>query len=150
MDSRSEKLLRFYVALVDTHAIETYENWHTCGAQWPHRCGVRVIIDMAYPLAWTSSRRSLEVLERALRSARTGNPFHGPGRAPTFCLRSLARKNCQDAEESRNAFAEILKRDDRHILAPYLADYGFIKLDLIQNRQAHRSLIESRVILLRQ
>jgi predicted ATPase/DNA-binding winged helix-turn-helix (wHTH) protein len=146
-----EKLATIYVALVDAiHAIETYE---ALAARAAHDglidVEVRALIDMAYPLSWTSSQRSLEVLERALRlSARQEDPLlRARARASCFALRLWQEWNRQDAEEFHNAFAEILNADDRRILAPYLADCGFINWISSEYREAHRRLIESRVIL---
>jgi DNA-binding winged helix-turn-helix (wHTH) protein/tetratricopeptide (TPR) repeat protein len=146
-----EKLATTYVALVDDiHAIETYE---ALAARAAH-CGlidveVRALIDMAYPLSWTSSQRSLEVLGRALLlSARQEDPLlRARMRASCFALRLWQEWNPQDVEEFRNAFAKILNANDRRILAPYLADCGFISWISSEYREAHRSLIESRVIL---
>jgi hypothetical protein len=110
---------------------------------------VRALIGMAYPLSWTSSQRSLEVLERALLfSARQEDPkLRARTRARCFAQRLWQRCNPQDVEDFQNAFAEILKADDRRILAPYLADCGFISWISSEYREARRSLIESRVIL---
>src|SRR5258708_485205 len=145
-----EKLATIYVALVDDiHAIETYEA--LAGRAGHNRLidvEVRALIGMAYPLSWSSSQRSLEVLERALRlSARQEDPLlRARGRASCFALRLWQEWNRQDAEEFQNAFADILGADDRRILAPYFADCGFIRWISSEYREAHRSLIASRVI----
>jgi tetratricopeptide (TPR) repeat protein len=145
-----EKLAAIYVALVDdVHAIETYEALATRAARdGLIEVEVRALIAMAYPLSWNSSQRSLEVLERALRlSARQEDPLlRARARSNCFALRLWQEWNRQDAEEFQNAFADILKADDRLILAPYLADFGFISWISSEYREARRSLIESRVI----
>ena len=90
---------------------------------------VRALNDMAWPLSWTNSQHSLEALERALRlSARQQDPLpHARTRARCFALHPWQRWNPQDAEEFRNAFAEIRNADDRRrMLAPYFFDCGFI------------------------
>jgi tetratricopeptide (TPR) repeat protein len=146
-----EKLATVYTALVDDiHAIETYETLAARAA----RDGlidveVRALIDMAYPLSWTSSLRSLEVLERALRlSVRQEDPLlRARARANCFALRLWQEWNRQDAEEFQNALAEILNANDRRILAPYLADCGFISWVSSEYREARRRLIESRVVM---
>jgi DNA-binding winged helix-turn-helix (wHTH) protein/tetratricopeptide (TPR) repeat protein len=145
-----EKLATIYVALVDDiHAIETYE---ALAARAGHNrlidVEVRALIGMAYPLSWSSSQRSLEVLERALRlSARQEDPLlRARARASCFALRLWQEWNRQDADEFQNAFADILNADDRRILAPYFADCGFIRWISSEYREAHRSLIASRVI----
>jgi len=48
----------------------------------------------------------------------------------------------------RDAFAEILNANDRHLLPPYLADAGFTSLICSKYREAHQSFIESRTIRL--
>ncbi len=127
-----EKLgANYLVFLDDKCAIETYEVLAARAAQ--HGLidvEVRALIDMAWPLSWISSQRSLEVLERALR----------------LTLRLWQGWNSQDAEEFHNAFAEILKADDRRILAPCLPDRGFISWLSSDYAEARRSFIESRVI----
>ena len=145
-----EKLATIYVALVDdVHAIETYE---ALAARAAHEglidVEVRALIGMAYPLSWTNSQRSLEVLERALSfSARQEDSLlRARERARCFALRLWQQWNPQDAAEFQNAFAEILKTDDRRVLAPYLADCGFINWISSEYREARRSLAKSRVI----
>jgi len=98
-----------------------------CGSRWADRCGgARALIDMAYPLSWTSSERSLEALERALGlSVRQEDPnLRARMRAGCFAQRLWQRWNLQDVEEFHNAFAEVLNADNRRILVPYLADCG--------------------------
>jgi predicted ATPase len=146
-----EKLAAIYTALVDDiHAIETYE---TLAAHGAHHglidVEVRALIDMAYPLSWTSSQRSVEVLQRALRlSARQKDPLlRATARANCFALHLWQEWNSQDAAEFQNAFADILKADDRRILAPYLADCGFIHWISSEYHKARKDLIDSRTIL---
>jgi capsule polysaccharide modification protein KpsS len=50
-------------------------------------------------------------------------------------------------EEFQSAFAELLNAGNRRMLAPHLADCGFTSWTSSKYREAHRSLIESRVIL---
>jgi len=145
-----EKLAVIYTVLSDMRAIETYE---ALAARAAHDglvdVEVRALIDMAWPLSWTSSQRSQEVLERALRlSGRQGDALlRARARASYFALRLWLGWNPRDVEEFRNAFAEILNSDNRRILAPYLADWGFISWISSEYREARRNLIESRVIL---
>jgi len=145
-----EKLATIYVMLGDDrHAVENYEALAARAA----RGGlidveVRALIDMAVPVSWTSSQRSLEVLERVLRlSARQENPLlRARTRARCFVLRLWQEWNPQSAEEFRHAFAEILNAHERRILAPYLAGCGFVRWISSEYREARRSLIESRAI----
>jgi len=145
-----EKLATTYVALVDDiHAIESYEALATRAAHdGLIDVEVRALVDMAWPISWTSSERSLEALERALRlSARQGDPnLRARTRASCFAQRLWQRWNPQDVQEFHNAFAEVLKADNRRILVPYLVDCGSISWISSEYREARRSLIESRVI----
>jgi tetratricopeptide (TPR) repeat protein len=145
-----EQLAPIYVVLVDViHAIESYE---TLAARAAHDglidVEVQALIDMAYPLSWTSSERSLEALEKALRlSARQEDlNLRARTRARCFAQRLWQRWNPQDAEEFRNAFVEILNSSNRSILAPYLVDCGSISWISSEYREARQRLIESRVI----
>jgi hypothetical protein len=110
---------------------------------------VRALLDMAWPVSITSSERSLEVMERALGlSARQEDPnLRAMSRARCFVQRLWQRWNLQDVEEFRNAFAEIVKSDNRRILAPYLVDCGSINWISSEYREARRRLIESRLIV---
>jgi DNA-binding winged helix-turn-helix (wHTH) protein/tetratricopeptide (TPR) repeat protein len=146
-----QELAAIYTMLTDeVHALEAYEALVARAAQQGMTdLEVNALIDMAWPLSWTSSRRSLEVLERALRlSPRQEDPLlRARTRASCFALRLWQEWNAQDAEEFRDAFQEILNADDRRILAPYLADSGFVSWISSEYGEARRSLIQSRVIL---
>jgi len=146
-----EKLAAIYaVLMIDSRAIETYE---ALAARAAHGglidVEVRALIGMADPLAWNSSQRALEVLEQALRlSARQEDPvLRARTRARCFAKRLWQRWDPQDAEEFQSAFAELLNAGERRMLAPYLADCGFTSWSSSKYREAHRSLIESRVTL---
>ena len=145
-----QKVATTYLALGDgMRAIQTFEVL----AARADRDGLidvelRALLDMAFPLSWSSSQRSLEVLERALRlSARQEDPFlRARTRARCFALRLWQGWNPQDAEEFHHAFAEILKADDRRILALCLPDRGFISWLSSDYAEARRSFLESRVL----
>ncbi len=147
-----EKLAAIQAVLGDSiRAIESYE---ALVARAAHDglidVEVRALIDMAWPLSWISSQRSLEVLDRALQlSARQDDPLlRARMRARCFAWRLWQGWNAQDVQEFRNAGAEIRNSDDRRILAPYLVDRGFITCISSEYREAHRSLIESRALKL--
>ena len=147
-----EKLAAIYVALLDgIHAIENYE---ALAARAAHHglidVEVRALVDMAWPLSWTSSELSLEALERALRlSARQEDPnLRARTRARCFAQRLWQRWNSLDVEEFHHAIAEVLKADNRRTRVPYLVDCGSISWFSSEYREARRSLIESRVIQL--
>ncbi len=145
-----QKVATTYLALGDgMRAIQTFEVLAACA---DHDglidVEVRALLDMAFPLSWSSSQRSLEVLERALRlSARQEDLFlRARTRARCFALRLWQGWNPQDAEEFHHAFAEILKADDRRILALCLPDRGFISWLSSDYAEARRSFLESRVL----
>jgi DNA-binding winged helix-turn-helix (wHTH) protein/tetratricopeptide (TPR) repeat protein len=147
-----EKLATTYIALLDD--IRVIESYEALVARAAYRglidVEVRALIDIAWPLSWTSSERSLEALERALRlSVHQEDPnLRAMTRARCFAQRLWQRWNPQDVEEFHNAFAEVLKADNRRVLVPYLADCGFISWISSEYREARRNLIESRGIQL--
>jgi tetratricopeptide (TPR) repeat protein len=145
-----QKLATTYLALGDgMRAIQTFE---VLAARADHDglidVEVRALLGMAFPLSWSSSQRSLEVLERALRlSAQQEDPLlRARTRARCFALRLWQGWNPQDAEEFHNAFAEILKADDHRTLAPCLPDRGFISWLSSDYAEARRTFIENRAI----
>jgi DNA-binding winged helix-turn-helix (wHTH) protein/tetratricopeptide (TPR) repeat protein len=147
-----EKLAAIHAVLGETTlAIENYE---ALAARAAHDglidVEVRALIDMAWPLSWISSQRSLEVLEHALRlSARQEDPvLRARMRARCFAWRLWQGWNPQDAQEFHSAFAEIRDSDDRRKLAPYLVDCGFITCLCSEYRESHRKLVESRAMKL--
>jgi hypothetical protein len=112
-----EELAAIHTMLVDdVRAIESYEALAARAAQGG-LIGVEVrgLLDMATPVSWTSSRRSLEILERVLHlSAPLEDPLlRAKTRARGFALRLWQEWNQQGAEEFRHAFAEILDANDR-------------------------------------
>jgi DNA-binding winged helix-turn-helix (wHTH) protein/tetratricopeptide (TPR) repeat protein len=148
-----EKLATIYVALLDgIHAIKAIKSYEALAAIAADGglidLEVRSVIDMAWPLSWSSSERSLEAVDRALRlSARQEDPqLRARTRARCFSERLWQRWNSQDVEDFHNAFAEIVKSGNRQILAPYLASRGFINWISSEYREARLSLIESRVV----
>jgi DNA-binding winged helix-turn-helix (wHTH) protein/tetratricopeptide (TPR) repeat protein len=147
-----EMLAAIHAVLGDSlRAIETYEAMAGCAAHdGLIDVEVRALIDMAWPLSWISPQRSLEILKRALQlSGRLEDPLlRARMRTRCFAWRLWQGWNPQDAEEFHNAFAEICSSDDRRKLAPYLVDCGFISCISSEYREAHRNLMESRVIKL--
>jgi DNA-binding winged helix-turn-helix (wHTH) protein/tetratricopeptide (TPR) repeat protein len=145
-----EKLAAIYAVLGEsTRAIEIFEAMAARAAQdGLIDVEVRALIDMAWPLSWISSQRSLEVLEQALRlTAQLEDPaLRARMRARCFAWRLWQGWNPQDVEGFHNAAAEISSSDDRPKLAPYLVDCGFIRCIASEYREAHRNLIESRAI----
>jgi tetratricopeptide (TPR) repeat protein len=146
-----EKLAAMYLVSFDRRTLETYEALAARAAHYGLLAvEVRALIDMAYPLSWISSERSLEVLERALRlSAAQGAPLlRARTRASCFFWRIEAGGwNPRHAEECQKALAEIRQAGDRRVLALHLIDYSFIQCTSSAYRDAHRSVVESLVIL---
>ena len=146
-----EKLAAMYLVSFDRRTLETYEALAARAAHYGLLAvEVRALIDMAYPLSWISAERSLEVLERALRlSAAQGDPLlRARTRASCFFWRIEAGGwNPRHAEECQKALAEIRRAGDRRVLALHLIDYSFIQCTSSAYRDAHRSAVESLVIL---
>jgi DNA-binding winged helix-turn-helix (wHTH) protein/tetratricopeptide (TPR) repeat protein len=147
-----DKIAAIYAVLGDEmRAVETYESLAALAAHnGLIEAEVHALIDMAWPLSWISSRRSLDVLERALElGARLEDPLvRARMRTRCFAWRLWQGWNPQDAEEFRRAFAEIRDSDDPRELAPCLVDCSFISWLSAEYREAHRKYIESRAIKL--
>ena len=112
---------------------------------------VRTLLAQAFFASWTGSpQRCLEILEQTLRLvADQGDALlRARTRASCFALRVWIGWSAQDVQGFRDAFAEILNTNDRHMLPPHLADAGFISLICSKYREAHERFIESRVIRL--
>jgi hypothetical protein len=112
---------------------------------------VKALIDLAYPLSWTSTQRCLEAVERALRlsSSQKDPLMRARTRASCLVRRVWAGGwNGQDAEECQNALAEICKSGDRLLIAWHLIDCNFIQWSSSRYREAKRNAVESLAILL--
>ncbi len=146
-----EKLAAIYHVSFDMRALETCEALSARAAHYGLTdLQVRALIDMAYPLSWVSSQRCLEVLEQALRlSAKQSSPImRARTRMSCFVQRLWASGwNLQDAQECRNAMAEIRQAADRRTLARHLIDYSFIQWISSEYSEAHRSASEGLGIL---
>jgi DNA-binding winged helix-turn-helix (wHTH) protein len=146
-----ETLATMYVVSFDMRAIETYE---TLAARAAHYglidVEVRALIDMVYPLSWSSSERCLEVVKRALRLSGSQKDPLMRARTRASCLvrRVWAGGwNAQDAEECQNALAEIRKSGDRLLVASHLIDCNFIEWSSSRYREAKESAVENLAIL---
>jgi len=147
-----QKLAAIYVVSFDDRAVETYEALSSRAAHYGLiDVEVEALVQMAYPLSWISSRRCLEVIERALNlSSQQRDPLmRARTRASCLVRRIWAGGwNQRDAEECRNALAEIRDAGDRFVLASHLIDYSFIQWISSEYREARRSEVESLAILL--
>jgi tetratricopeptide (TPR) repeat protein len=133
-------------------ALETYEALAERAAHYGLvDIEIRALIGTAYPLSWVSSERCLEALERALRlGAAQGDPLlRARTRASCLVRRIWVRGwNSRDAEECRDALAEIRQAADRLVLAPHLVDYSFIQWISSEYGEAYGSASEGLAILL--
>jgi DNA-binding winged helix-turn-helix (wHTH) protein/tetratricopeptide (TPR) repeat protein len=147
-----EKLAGIYVVSFDERAPEVYEALAKRAAD--HGLidvEVRALIDMAYPMSWISAPRCLKVLERALQlSDQQSDPLtRARTRASCFVRRVwVGGWNKQDAEECRNALAEIRQLGDRFVVASHLIDCNFIEWSSSEYREAQGNAVESLAIVL--
>src|SRR5271157_3987528 len=147
-----EKLAEIYVVSFDERASEAYEDLSNRAAHYGLiDVEARALIGMAYPLSYMSSKRCLEVLERALRlSTQQSDPLI---RARTRACCSVRRVwvggwNPRDAEECRNALAEIRQLGDRFVLASHLIECSFIQWCSSEYREARQNAVEALATLL--
>jgi DNA-binding winged helix-turn-helix (wHTH) protein len=147
-----EKLAAMYVVSFDMRSLETYEALRARAAYYGLiDVEVRALVDIAYPLSWISTPRSLEVVERALQlsASQTDPIMRARTRASCMVRRIWAGGwNARDAEECRNALAEIRSAGDPLVLAWHLVDCNFIQWCSSEYREAQRSAVESLAILL--
>ena len=111
---------------------------------------VQALVDLAYPLAWSSSERSVEVIDQALRlSDAQRDPLSG-ARTHARCMvrRIMARGwDVEDAEESRRALAEIRRLGTKEDIAWHLIDSGFVEVASSHYRQVRRDAVDSLGLL---
>lgn len=111
---------------------------------------VRALVEMAYPLAWSSSQRSLEVMDQALRlSERQRDPLmYAQSRARCMVRRILVRGwDAEDAEACRAALADIRRLGTREDVAWDTIDTAWVDLASTGYRKAYRDSVESLVVL---
>jgi tetratricopeptide (TPR) repeat protein len=147
-----KKLAAIYLGSFDPRAVETYRALGARAANYGLIDEeVHALVEMAWATSWVSSPRGLEIIEQALRlSAKQSDPLmRARTRRRCFALRLWAGGwNPQDAEECRNALAEIRRSaGDRRVLAAHLLDYSFIQWISSEYREAHRSAVENLAIL---
>ena len=146
-----EKLATSYHTSADSRRTETYQALvEKAAAQGLVDTEVRALVGLAWTEHITSTRRSLDVVTRALKlSARQ----HDPVLRARMRVRALACRvwasgwSAGDAEESRSALAQIRAAGDPAILAPYLIYYGVIPAYSSEYREACRNLVEGRAML---
>jgi hypothetical protein len=111
---------------------------------------VRALVEMAYPLAWSSSQRSLEVIDQALRlSERQRDPLMcARTRARCMVRRILVRGwDAEDAEACRAALADIRRLGTREDVAWDTIDTAWVDLASTGYRKVYRDTVESLAVL---
>jgi DNA-binding winged helix-turn-helix (wHTH) protein/tetratricopeptide (TPR) repeat protein len=110
----------------------------------------RALVEMAYPLSWSSSQRSLEVIDQALRlSERQRDPLmRARTRARCMSRRILVRGwDGEDAEACRAALADIRRLGTREDVAWDTIDSAWVDLTSTEYRKAYRDAVESLAVL---
>jgi tetratricopeptide (TPR) repeat protein len=111
---------------------------------------VRALIEMAYPLAWSSRARSLDVIDRALRlSDGQQDPLmRARTRARCMIRRIMVRGyDAKDAEACRAALADIRRLGTREDVAWDTIDSGWLEMTSTEYRKAYRDTVESLAVL---
>jgi DNA-binding winged helix-turn-helix (wHTH) protein len=146
-----EKLAAIYLVSFDGRVVDTYEALAARAAQYGLiDVEVRALVDMAYPMSWTSSGRCLDVLERALRlSVQQRDPLTRARTRASCLVRRVwvGGWNSMDVEECLSALDEIRRARDPLLLASHLIDCNFIQWSSSRYREAHRDAVESLAIL---
>jgi hypothetical protein len=146
-----KKLAAIYLGSFDPRAVETYRALGARAANYELiDVEVHAFVEMAWATTWVSSPSGLKIIEQARRlNARQSDPLmRARTRMRCFALRLWAGGwNVQDAEECRNAVAEIRSAGDRRALATHLLGYSFIQWISSEYREAHRSAVENLAIL---
>jgi DNA-binding winged helix-turn-helix (wHTH) protein/tetratricopeptide (TPR) repeat protein len=149
-----EKVATMYVVAFDMRAVETYEALRTKAAYYGLiDVEVRALVDMVYPLSWANTARGLEAVEQALQlSARQTDPVMRARTRASCLVRRVwaAGWNARDAEDCRNALAEIRECCDSLTLHWHLLDCNFMQWCSSEYRAAHRDALESLAALLRE
>ena len=147
-----EKLAEIYVVSFDERASGAYENLANRAAHYGLiDVEARSLIGMAYPLSYISSQRCLEVLEGALRlsAQQSDRLIRARTRASCFVRRVwVGGWNSGDAEECRNAMAEIRQLGDRFVVATHLIDCSFIPWCSAHYREALQHAADGLATLL--
>jgi hypothetical protein len=111
---------------------------------------VRALVEMAYPLSWSSSQRSVEVIDQALRlSERQLDPLLcARTRARCMVRRILVRGwDAEDAEACRAALSDIRRLGTREESAWDTIDTAWVDLASTGYRKAYRDTVDSLAVL---
>ncbi|HYN50577.1 MAG TPA: hypothetical protein VES62_06600, partial [Thermoleophilaceae bacterium] len=110
----------------------------------------KALVDLAYPLAWGSSERALEVIEQALRlsDAQRDPLMRARIRAQCMVRRIWTRGwSDEDAEERARAMAEIRSRGAPQEVAWHAIDTAAVDLFTSAYRKAIREMVEALATL---
>jgi tetratricopeptide (TPR) repeat protein len=105
---------------------------------------------MAYPLAWSSSERSIEAIDQAFRLGERQQEPLMRARTGARCMvrRILARGwDAENAEACRAALAEIRRLGSREEIAWETIDAGWVDLTSTRYRKAHGDTSQSLAVL---
>jgi tetratricopeptide (TPR) repeat protein len=137
----------YHGSLDDVRAVETYVALRARAAQYGLvDVEIRALINLAYPLSYSSTDKCLEVLDRALELSSAQRDPLARARTRVSCLvrRIWARGwNEEDADQCRKALAEIRRSADRAVVALHLMDCSLLQWFSSNYREAHRVAIES-------
>jgi DNA-binding winged helix-turn-helix (wHTH) protein len=146
-----EALVGIYLAMLDGGVVDTLKLLRDRAAeQGLVDAEVRALIDMAYPLSWSNSERSIEVINEALRlSEGQADPLvRARTRARCMVRRIMARGwQAKDAHECREALAEIRRLGTGQDIGWETIDSGFVELTSSEYRKAYRDDVESLRVL---
>src|SRR4030095_10752952 len=141
-----ERLAPTYLVVFDPRAIQTYEALAARAAQIGRTdLEIDALVDLAMPLASVSTRRYLEVLERALRiGTDQADPILRAKTRATCLVRRMAASgwNPQDADECRDSLEFTPRSGNREALASQLIDRSFVQSLSSEYRQAYRNAKE--------
>jgi DNA-binding winged helix-turn-helix (wHTH) protein/tetratricopeptide (TPR) repeat protein len=147
-----QTLTTIYVVSFDSRAIETCQSLIELAAHHGFvDLQAQALVDIAIPLSYFSTQRSLEATDQALQlsESQTDPLMRARTRASCSVRRVWAAGwNAGDAEECQKAVEEIQKSGDRLLLASYLIDCNLMQWCSSHYREAKRNALASLTILL--
>jgi len=146
-----DHLVGIYIATLDARVVDTLTILRERAAEYGLiEVEVRALVDLVYPLAWSSRERAIEVIDRALRlsDAQRDPLVRARTRARCMVRRIQASGwDAKDAAESQRALTEIRRLGRKQDVAWHLIDSGFIALSSSHYRQAQRDMVDSLNLL---
>ena len=137
----------YHGSLDDVRAVETYVALRARATQYGLvDVEIRALINLAYPLSYSSTDKCLEVLDRALELSSAQRDPLARARTRVSCLvRRIWASGWseEDADQCRKALAEIRRSADRAVVALHLMDCSLLQWFSSNYREAHRVAIES-------